>query len=301
MPMIKEGWANALEPGIREWVFLGMDRRASLIPALFDILGSAKSSEHFGSIGAISPDAWDQFKKTKVPATVSFDEGYKKTFTHETFMVELPIEAELIEDNLYPQIMDQAGMLGDSFGLKKEVDGANIFNRAFTAAYTGADAVSLCNDSHPNGPTVSGTQDNSYALALTKDNVKTLREAMYAFKDDRGNVASVVPTMLLVPRALEDTAREIVESEKNPTNANNTSNPMYNRFNVVVWDFLTDSNAFFLIDEVKMKQSLKWFNRVPFSVRLKGGDTSVYATYIARARYSLGWRDWRWIIGSNPG
>lgn len=299
-PMIKEGWADALEPGIREWFFLAADRRGSLIEDFYDVQGSMKDSEHFRAVGATTPDAWEEFSKSGKVPSVSFEAGYKKTFRHTTFMVELPIQVELIEDNKYGEIIDAADGLGDSAALKREVDGASVFNRAFSSSYTGADGVALCSDSHPNGPDASGTQDNSFALALTAANVRTVREAMQAFKDDKGNLVAVTPNTLIVPPALEDDAIVIAKSLNDPASANNAVNPQAGRWDVKVWHYLTDSNAWFMADSILMKRHLKWFNRVPLNIELDRVEKKAWAVYIARMRYSFGWRDWRWVAGSNP-
>lgn len=300
-PLVKEGWADALEPGIREWFFLGADRRASLIADLFDVQGSMKDSEHFRAVGAISPAAWNDFSKSGEVPSVSFDAGYKKSFQHTTYMVELPIQVELIEDNQYTAILDAADALGDSATLKREVDAASVFNNAFSASYLGADGVALCSDSHPNGPDNAGvTQDNSFALTLTKSNVKTVREAMQAFTDDKGNLVAVTPNTLIVPPGLEDDALVIAQSMQDPESANNAINPQQGRWQVKVWHYLTDSNAWFMADSVLMKRNLKWFNRVPLNVELDRVEKKAFAVYIARMRYSYGWRDWRWVAGSNP-
>jgi len=298
--LIKEGWANALEPGIREWFRIGAQRRPSLIPQMFDVLSSDKDAEHFNGIGAIAPDQWGLFSKTGSVPTVSMEAGYKATFRHTTYLVELPIQQELIEDNLYRNVIDAALALGDSAALKRETDAASVFNNAFSSSFVGPDSVALCSDSHPNGPTVSGTQDNNYALALTRDNVRTIREAMQAFKDDKGNLLAVTPDTILVPPALEDDARIIADSVLDPTSANNASNPMRGRFNVVVWHYLTDSNAWFMIDSFMMRRALKWIDRVALDIRLDRVEQRAYAYYNARMRYSYGWTDWRWVAGSNP-
>jgi hypothetical protein len=302
MPLIKEGWADALEPGIREWFFLGANRRPSLLGETFDVLDSEKDAEHLMGRGAVSPDQWEEYSKTGRVPSVSFDRGYKKTFRHTTFLVELPIQQELIEDNLYSDVIDATSALGDSAQLKREVDRASVFNYAFTdsAVYHGGDGKPLCSDSHPNGPDVSGTQDNNFTLALSKANVRTVREAMQAFKDDKGNLVAVTPDTLRVPPALEDDAIEITQSLQDPTSANNTVNPQFGRFRVVVDHYLTDSNAWFMEDSMKRRQSLKWFNRVPLSIELDRVEKKAFAVYIARMRYSFGFKDWRWVAGSNP-
>lgn len=299
-PLIKENWADLLEPGIREWFLLGQQRRPSLIPTLFDVISSTKDAEHFRGVGAVSPDAWELFSKTGSVPSVGFDQGYKSTFRHTTYLVELPIQMELIEDAQYANVIDAAMELGDSAQLKREVDAASIFNNAFSSTFAGPDGVALCSDSHPNGPTVSGVQDNNFTLPLNKTNVRAMREAMMAYKDDRGNLVAVTPNALIVPPALEDDAIEIAMSLLDPTSGNNAVNAQYGRFQVIPWHYLTDSNAWFMVDTMLMKRHLKWIDRVALGIELDRVEKKAYAVYIARMRYSYGWRDWRWVAGSNP-
>ena len=300
-PLIKEGWADALEPGIREWFFLGgaARRRASMLSEFFDVMDSGKSSEYFRAIGAVAPEAWNEFAKTGRVPSVGYDQGYKSTFTHVTFSVEMPVQVELIEDSLYGEVIDATSSLGDSAQLKRESDAASVFNNAFSGSYLGPDAVALCSDSHPNGPTTSGTQDNNFTLALTKVNVRTVSEAMQAFKDDKGNLVAVAPDTLIVPIGLKDDAIEIANSLLDPTSANNAVNAQAG-WKVKVWHYLTDTNAWFMADSLLMKQNLKWFDRVPLDIKLDRVEKQAYAYFLARMRYSYGWRDWRWVAGSNP-
>jgi hypothetical protein len=299
--VISDNWPNLLEPIVREAFLLSADRYPSVIPQLYDTLPSQAAWEKFQGIGAVGVDAWDQFRKTKQAARVSFDQGYLTTFTHETYLVELPIERELVEDAQYPQITDAVSALADSFSEKKETDASSLFVNAFTDAYAGADGVGLCSTLHPNGPNKTGsTQSNEGTYSLTADNVSTVRIAMMGFKDDAGGRLAINPDLLLVPPELEDAALKIVNSTNQPGSANNDINPQQGRMRVVRWNYLTDTNAWFMIDSNRMKRALKWFDRVPINITLAPKSSSAWAIYEARARYSYGWRDWRWLHGSNP-
>jgi len=308
-PLIPEGWADLLAPGIREWTFLGMDRQTPPIgPTLYNNVSSDSAYEKFENFGAVSPDAWDQFEKTRVIPTVGYSAGYKTTLTPKLFVVELPIEATLIEDAKYRVALDAAFAIGDSYATKDEYDRASVFNNAFTdtAPYDGADAVGLCSAAHPNGPENTGvTQNNEGTYSLTKANVATVRLAMRAFKDDRGMLAGIHPDTLIVPPALEDDALVIRGHAQyaplDPTIGENALNVnVIHGWNIIVWDYLSDTNAWFMVDSRRMHRDLLYINRVPFSVKRKLQDETVYATWIARARHTQGWRDWRWIYGNNP-
>lgn len=299
--VISDNWPNLLEPIVREAFLLSAERYPSIIPTLFDVLPSAAAWEKFQGIGAVGVDAWDQFRKTKKAAKVAFDNGYLTTFTHDTYMVELDVERELIEDSQYPQITDAAAALSDSAMEKRETDAASVFVNAFTDTYAGADAVGLCSTAHPNGPNKTGsTQSNEGTYSLTADNVSTVRIAMMGFKDDAGGRLAINPDMLLVPPDLEDAAIKIVGSVQQPGNANNDINPQNGRMRVVRWNYLTDTNAWFMIDSGRMKRALKWFDRVPLNIQLAPKSSSAWAVYEARMRYSFGWRDYRWVYGNNP-
>lgn len=296
MTLIKDEFTEALLPGIREWFNIGYSRRQLQMGALFNIVPSTSDSEYYHSFGAVSPDAWENFQNSGTIASVGFDRGYKTTFTHKEFLVELPIRRTLIEDNKYPQILDAAAQLGDSAALKREHDAASVFNNYSSSSYVGGDAVALGSNSHPNGPHKSATQDNLYAsTALSATNVETVREAMMAYTDDVGELCGIVPNLLLVPPALENTAKTICETDGIVGKADNDLNPQKGRFTYIMWPYLSSSTTWFMIDSAKMKQSLIWFDRTALDIYPKKQDDTVFVTYIARMRYSYGWRDWRWV------
>ena len=296
MTLVKEEFTEALLPGIREWFNVGYNRRPTQMEQFFNVLPSTSDSEFYHSFGAISPDAWDNFDNTGQIAAVSFDRGYKTTFTHKEFLVELPIRRTLIEDNKYPQILDAAAQLGDSAALKRERDAASVFNNHTSTSYNGGDSKPLTDDAHPNGPHKSSTQDNEFAsTALSATNVETVRQAMMAFKDDVGELCGIVPDLLIVPPALENTAKDICGADGKLDSADNNLNPQKGRFSYVMWPYLTGATTWFMADSAKMKQSLIWFDREALDIYPKNADDTVFITYIARMRYSFGWRDWRWV------
>jgi phage major head subunit gpT-like protein len=297
MPQTKSDWAEALLPGIREWFSVGYNRRPTQMAQFFNVLPSSSDSEFYHSFGAVSPDAWENFENSGQIAAVSFDRGYKTTFTHNEFLVELPIRRTLVEDNKYPQILDAAAQLGDSAALKRERDAASVFNNYSSASHTGGDAVALGSNSHPQSPgKASATQDNLFAsTALSATNVETVRLAMMAFTDDVGELCGIIPDLLVVPPALENTAKNICGADGELDSADNNLNPQKGRFSYVMWPYLSSATTWFMVDSAKMKQSLIWFDREPLDIYPKDEDTTVFYKYIARMRYSYGWRDWRWV------
>lgn len=296
-PMISQAWADSLEPGIREWFWLGYNRRTPLRTQLFNVINSIKDTEHYENFGAIAADAWNNNNSSDKFSTVGYDRGYKTNLANVTYGVELPIKREWMEDNLYPNIMQPTMMLGDSAALKQETDAASVFNNNTSSSFLGGDAVALCSASHPNAPDISGTQSNTGSLTLTPANIEATRVLMQAYTDDKGGLIYAIPDTILVPPALEVAARQAVLSPDDPTTANRAINARAGAYNIVMWPYLTSSTRWFMIDSTLMKQKLLWQDRVALDVHLKVEDTSKFATWIARMRYGYGWTDWRWLFG----
>ena len=105
----------------------------------------------------------------------------------------------------------------------------------------------------------------------------------------------------------EGTANEIIKTmrggdSQQPDTANYVANLAQDRgIRMVMWDYLTDSNAWFLIDSQLAKLYLNWFDRVPLEILLDPtSDFHLEARWRGYMRYSYGWSDYRFVIGSNP-
>jgi hypothetical protein len=81
--------------------------------------------------------------------------------------------------------------------------------------------------------------------------------------------------------------------------ANNNANVHQGRYRVIEWNYLTDVNDWFLIDDVLMKDSLRWYERVPIEHAMVEDFDTLVAKWRVYARYGLGYNDWRWILGSS--
>ncbi len=293
-------WAELLAPGMREHFYIGYAGVPAMAGELFNVQTSEAAAEAFMSFGSVSPDAWEIYAKTGVVPKVGYDKGYKTTFTHTKFALEMDVERELIDDNQYANALDIGTQLGRSAALKRERDAAALFNNADLSTATGGDGVCLASASHPASPTKSAvTQDNISALTLSAANVETVRQTMLGVTDDTNEVVGVMPDLLLVPTALENDAKIITQTEGVVGKADNDINPQNGRFRYMVWPRLTSSTAWFMIDSGLMKQSLFWFDRVAPDIKLKEGDKTLSSTWIGYMRYSLGWRDWRWVHQGN--
>jgi phage major head subunit gpT-like protein len=310
MPVTASHWASLNNAALREVFYLGYSdfgRRASMIPNLFDVIRSDKASELYASLGGLSTKAWNLNDTGRVqyedPA-----KGFEKLFTHVSFAKGVMVQREQIDDAQTRITFDDALALGDSAWRKREKGAASVFNNAFTdsgvnddgQAIAGPDGVGLCSTAHPGNAEGGASVSNEGTLAFSKANLGTARVAMMKTADDSGDIMDVMPNLILVPPELEDTAAEITMSTLDPTSANNAINTQRGRFSYLTWHYLTDTNAWFLIDSSVMKKFLKWFDRAP----LEFGRDEDFETFMikwrAYMRYSYGWTSWQWIVGHNP-
>lgn len=303
MPDTANHWAELLDPALREAFYIGFGtagpvRRTSLIPVVFDVVGSDRADETHQGVGVLSSDQWNEFEKTGRVPYDDTNKGFDKTFTHEEFAKGITVQRRLIDDNKSQIAFARADRLGDSAFRKREKDGASVFNNAFTAgAYAGPDSVALCSASHPVSAEDSSTWSNTGTSALSADSLSSTRVAMMRFEDDRGDIMDVMPDQLLVPPELEDTAIPLTGSVLDPTSANNAVNPIPGRFQTIVWHYLTDTNNWFMLEAKRRQQSLKWYNRIPLEFQLERDFETYQAKWAGYMRYSFGWTDPAWVYG----
>jgi len=307
MPLTSGNFADLLKPGLKRIFDIGMSRPRPMMEMLFGVESSTRFEEQYqgmGNQGLVPP-----FDGT-VPYA-DFDAGYRTDIRNYEFAQGIQVERRLVDDDQYSQIRRRASSMSDSFNTSIETDAANVFINGFTdsgtnrmgASTNGADGVALLSAAHPFSPAnTNNTQANEGTLALTIDNLDTTRQAMRNFTDDAGQLMGVNPNMLLVPPELERTATQLVSERAlyEPGSAQFDVNMFSGRFQPVVWDRLTDSNAWFLIDSTMMKSHLIWQWRIRPEFSEAEDFDGLTAKFRGYMRYGIGWTDWRFIYGQNP-
>ena len=297
---ISEQWPYLLEPGLKA---IYQQQTAALvaeskIQMLFNVISSDKSAEEFLGVGGMGD--WEEYK-----GAIEYDDMdqlYKTTLTHKEYSRGFSVERKLVDDDHYNIINQKPASLALTAVRTREKHAASIFNNAFSSSYTGGDSVSLCNDSHPLAPTHSAdVVDNAGSSALGYDSVVETRRIMREYVDDRGELTPVMPDTLLVPPELEETAFSIWRTMNKPDTADYHNNFVQGFLGkVVVWDYLTDANNWFLMDSRLAKIHLLWVERVQQEFAMDpASDFNLIAKYRGYMRYSYGWSDWRWVYGHN--
>ncbi len=316
MAMIPENWPTLLAPGLRKVFHTRMRSRDANFKrtSIFPVETSTRAYEDYQGVGELGSDGWSQFEKTGRVSYDGFEAGWKTRLEHREFAKGVTIQRKLLEDALYPaagipnSVNSRVEKLADSAAVHRERSAAEIFINAFTDSgvdsdgfsVAGADSVGLCSTAHPATPSNSSTQSNEGTLALTSANVSATRLLMRAFTDDRGELIVVNPDLLLVPPELEETALQIVGTDLEVGSANNTINTNKNRYEVVSWDYLSDANAWFLIDKMLRDQHLVWLDRTAPEFQSTSDFDTLQAKFRGYSRFSRGFSGWQWIYGNNP-
>jgi len=293
-------FGKALWPGINAWYGDSYNRYETKYDKLFDTFTSRKRFEEdvYMSMFGIAPE-----KPEGSP--IAYDtaqQGFISRYNHVTYGLGFMITEEMIEDDLYDVIGEKnARALATSMRVTKETVGANVYNRAFTAGYTGGDGVTLLNSAHPN--VAGGTWSNILATAadLSEASLEQACIDIMKWEDDRGLPAQIMPKSLIIPVDHVFDAERILKSTLRTGTANNDINAlnMMGKFQDVVSNvYLTDPLAWFIRTDAP--NGMKYFERKADEFSMDNDfDTSNYK-YKAVGRYSFGWSDPRGLYGT-PG
>lgn len=288
-----ENFGYLLDPGLRK---IFVDEYA--LPEgqrlnLFGVEKSTKAVEYDLGIGGTGD--LQEFDGTI--AYDDFKQQYRTSYTAKEWVKGMKIERKLVDDDQYSVINKRPAQLALVAKRTQEKHSSSVFNNAFnTSTFAGGDGLALCSTAHTYVGT-STTVGNSGSTALSATAVEATRLLMRQFTDETDNLCIARGDTLLVPPGLEETAWEVVNASGKLDTADNNPNFNKGKYRIIVWDYLTDSNNWFMIDSRMAKMYLKWFDRIPTEFN-KDKDFDTYvAKWSVYTRYSYGFSDWRWIYG----
>ena len=236
-------------------------------------------------------------------APIQYDterQGFTSRYNHVVYALGFIITREIYEDDLYGKVGAQkAKALARSMRQTKEINGANIYNRAFTAGYTGGDGSTLVASDHAN--VAGGTWSNKIATAsdLSEAALEQAVIDIAGFRDDRGLLIAAKPQQLVIPYQQQFEAHRILGANGRVGTDLNDPNAIKDMSlfkDVTVNHYFTDSDAWFI--RTNVKDGLKYFERRADQFEMDNDFDTENAKFKATARYSFGWSDPRAIYGS---
>jgi hypothetical protein len=293
-------FGDLIDKNVTKIFYQELDQLPDRLPEFFAMDKSSDAYEKWSGVGEIGD--FNEFNGSVIYQNQS--QGFDVTAEHKTFVNGFQVTKQMFEDDRHGIWQRKPAQLANAFQRTRQGHGARLFNFAFavdTFFYNNTEGVPLCSDTHTtnSGASTAVGFDNYITGSLNAVNVSLARTQMRGFRGDVANKTSVMPDKLLYPIELADRADEILKSQKDPNSANNTYNPQGNgRWTGTDWEYLNDTNNWFMMDSKNAKQWLVWFDRVA----LDFGKAEEFDTYVAkwraRARYSYMWANWRWILGA---
>ena len=289
----KELW-----PGIKKIFGCTYDEKALICSMVFDETSSDKAYEEY-----VEETGYGLAPVKAEGASVIYDtdiQGFVARLTNVTYGLGAKVTKEAISDNQYgPVATKKAKKLARSMRQTKENVFANILNRAFDSGYLGGDAKELIATDHP---TLNGPQSNELTVAadLSEASLEDSLTQIRGFKDSRGLRIQAKGMKLIVASANEFNATRILSSTNQSGTANNDVNAMRTMGmlpgGTVIWDYLTDPDAWFIKTDVE--DGLIHQKRWGYEFTQDNDFDTTNACMKAVERYAAGWGDYRGVFGS---
>lgn len=295
MSSYRNTFGDLLEPGFRQIFDDVYKEIPQIFPSLLHVNSSTKQDEKDSAISGFGLLAL-----TTEGGVVDYEDPvqmYDKRYVHLKYTKGFKVSEELYEDDQYGVIKKKPAALARAARRTTESSAAGIFNNAFSTSYLGGDAKPLASVSHPrsDGGTAQSNA-SSTGLTLTETNLETGRLAMRGHLDDKGMKIESMADTLVVPPALEKQAHTIVDSNLRSDSADNDINFYKGKLKIVVWDWLTSTTAWFLLDS--RMHELNWFWRIRPEFKQDTAFDTGMALYKTRTRFSNGFSDYRGVWGS---
>jgi phage major head subunit gpT-like protein len=229
----------------------------------------------------------------------TIEPGLSATYIHKEYAKGIQVERKFVDDEMYDQIDKLPKSIARKGRATVEILAAAVLNNSFTT--NGYDGVPMISDSHPiTKPRTVGQVGDNYlgTTALDEAGIKAALTLARKTVDETGILITSNPRKLVIPPDLEFTALVTLQSTLKPGSPNNDKNVIQGRLDPVVLDYLTDANAWWVMDPLLAELIFWWRVRPEFN-RDKNFDTMI-SKFIGYLRFSVGYSDWRGIVGSNP-
>ena len=300
---VSENFGKLLYPGLRKIFFETYDEIPEQYSKIFNVQTSNSATETDHGMGAFGE--WEErVSELDTVAYAKISDGGDVTYKHKAFTKGFMIGRELYDDEKYGQMKKMAKALARAGRAKVERDAITVLTKGFKGdpgAFKGRDGLELFHDAHTLVDSEK-TCSNLMTGVLNEVNLKRAIQMMGQQLDEAGGLIQMKATKLIVPPALEDTARRLLHSTQLPgTELNDTNEYLKDRLQIVVMDYLAEvaggsDTMWFLQDG--SRHELNFFWRVKPEFKNEEDFDTFVAKYRGYMRYSYGFSDWRGMVGS---
>ena len=219
---------------------------------------------------------------------------------------------QALEDDQYGQI---------AIRVKQMAGTANVALDQLVFGVLGGGFVNPCYDSlpffsaaHPlskAGAGAPGTQSNMDTAVLSAVSLQAAITQMMRYQNDQGRPMGVVPDVLVIPPELYWEATQLLNSAffpdpASPGNQDLAMNPLKGLLRLVTSPFLVDTMNWYLLDTKRVVKAtiLQMRKEFEFEALEQNSETGFLRDtfyYGVRARFNVGYGDWRAAFGANVG
>jgi len=295
--LISENFGDLLDARVRKIYDkeLASSVNESMGPMIFGMETSTRAYEIVSGVGGMSTIPTFDGSITYD----SFGQLYDKTFTFPEYAGGIKVERKLYDDDMFSKMDRRPWQLAHAIGDTREDGFAEIFNGAFTGT-DGPDSICLCSASHPYSPDDATVQSNAGSTAMSAPAIEaTRRIGRNAIYTDRGRLFAVNYDMIVCTVNKEEVGWEVINSKGKVDTANNNRNFHEGRYKLAVWDKLTDSDNWFMVDSKLAKMFLLHYDRVKPEIKQDSDTDTLVAKWYVYYREANGWADWRPVYGHN--
>lgn len=302
MAMTTPEWVDALDDIFRTIYDETMENQLPkmMYDKIFHVIQSNKAFEEDASYTGIG-----LLEETSELGTVPYedaDPSWTTTYVHREFKKGRMVSKKMYQDEKWNIIQNLPKTLAIAKARTYEIAAADVLNYGFVvgggglATFDGADGQALFSTTHSNK---KGTviQSNKITTALSVEALEAVTTAMSTRLDSKGQIITFNPDTLIVHPNNRFTARKILESAGSIGNNYNDINTMKGALDLIVWPYLTNGTAWFVLDS--SAHQLNFFKRTDEPVEGPVWDfDNGAAKWKVETRFSVGYSSWQGIYGS---
>ena len=306
-----------LEPKLRKVFYDTYKEVPEQFSKIYNVKTSKKAKETDYGVGAFRP--WTQFGNagttigdSDAMPQVGYQKihpGLEREYIHEEFASGFMVERKFVDDEMYDIIEKLPKDLARAGRYKVELDAVTPFNESLIKTPTYkiyknksetlfSHTHALVETKNADGTPITVKGDNLVDGTLSAD---TLKQALLLGRrqvDEAGKLIVMNFDTLVVPPELEWLAMELTKTTGKPGTDLNDINVLKGSLNIIVWDFLTNPDACFLMDSKNHQANFYW--RIKPDFQSEKDFDSLVKKYNGYMRYSYGFSDWRGFIGIKP-
>lgn len=267
------------------------------------VVPSTKDTEQYGWLGATP--GMNQFIDERRVADMA---TYSYAIQNKTWESTIAVDRTAVEDDLTGQLALRVRQMAEAAKTHLDSIVFSLLASGFsTACYDGANFFGT----HTSGaPGATFTQSNKLtAEALTGAAIQDGITLMQRFLDDSGRPMGITPDTLVVPPELQWEAWTLMNSTfhadpVSDSNQNLGANPLRGTLKVTSVPYLTDTDDWFLVDTRRVVKAIilqmrKEFEFDALEVNSETGFLRDKFYYGVRARYNVGFGEWRCAVGAS--